>query len=165
MLQEAALGRSHILADKGHIVAMAFQTVLQGVEHLGEEFVGQAPVGVVLKENTHVIGLPGAQGTGGGIGMVAQLLGSTADPLCRFRTDVRGVIQSFADGGHGDAASSRNIFQCRHFSAPFIRRIYLIVCVTLLLYIFPRSCQYSKIIFGYYYENADRFSVIIHKSF
>ena len=71
----------------------------------------QAALGIVHKQNTDVVGAVGFQCLRRGIRIVPHLIGHTQDIRPGLFTDIRVMIEGFADRRYGNAARGRNILQ------------------------------------------------------
>ena len=104
VLQVSHAVPAHIMVDEGNIVTMLFAFALEGIQHGGEEAVGQAVVPIVGKEYAQVAGAVGLEGAGDGVGKIADFPGGAMHQLAGFAGDIAVIVEGLADCGYGQPA-------------------------------------------------------------
>ena len=80
------------------MIALSGKTGLHGLDHGGEELVGD-----VRHNKSDGFFLSGAEAPGGGVRRVAQLRYGPVNPVLGLAGDIPGVVDRVGDGGGGDA--------------------------------------------------------------
>ena len=109
----------HVVGDEGDIVAPALGFLLEGLQHGGEIAVGEAALGIIRIEHAKVERAPDLEAPRDGVGPVAHFIGHGAHLLAGFLADIGIIVERFADGRDGKAASSGKLFdRYGHVSIP-----------------------------------------------
>ena len=92
MFQIGHFGMTHVVGDKGDIIAPAFGFLLEGLQHGGKIAVGKTAFGIIRIEHAEVERAPDFQAPRDGVGAVAHFVGHGANLLAGFLADVRIIV-------------------------------------------------------------------------